>query len=86
MTFKHFVENEFITYLRNNPKTAKNTLLGHLEIVPNRGKTVLATNIELLNPDVTLDSQKAYNEILGGVAELQNIKYNDTMYSCADIL
>lgn len=81
-TFKHWVEHEFLDEL----KATNNPLVPHLALVPNNDTTVLATDIDLMNPSITEESKKAYEDILRGIAEFENTPYNKSGYSIADIL
>lgn len=81
-TFKHWVEHEFLDYL----KTIDNTLVKHLTLVPNNDSVVLATDIDLMNPSITEESKIAYEEILRGIAQFEMTPYKNSGYSIADIL
>lgn len=81
-TFKHWVEHEFLDEL----KATNNPLVSHLALVPNNDMTILATDIDLMNPSITEESKKAYEDILRGIAEFENTPYNNSGYSIADIL
>lgn len=81
-TFKHWVEHEFLDEL----KAINNPLVPHLALVPNNDMTILATDIDLMNPSITEESKKAYEDILRGIAEFENTPYNNSGYSIADIL
>ena len=81
-TFKHWVEHEFLDYL----KTFDNPLVKHLTLIPNKDNTVLATDIDLMNPNITEESKRAYEEILRGISKFEATPYKDSNYSIADIL
>jgi hypothetical protein len=80
--FKYFIENEFLEYLKSN--YPHNTLVKHLVKYENNDKTVLATDIDLLNPDVSAYTKIAYGEIIKGMSLFENIEYNED-YTIADI-
>jgi hypothetical protein len=50
-TFKHWVEHEFLEDLKNNHRD--NSLVSHLRKVPENQRDILATDIDLLNPNTT---------------------------------
>ena len=81
-TFKHWVEHEFLDEL----KSIKNPLVQHLKLVPNNDSVVLATDIDLMNPNTTEESKKSYEEILKGIYLFESTPYKDSGYSIADIL
>lgn len=81
--FKFFVENEFLEFLKSNHKD--NLLVRHLVKYENDGKTVLATDIDLLNPDLSSYTKIAYGEIIKGMSRFENVDYNED-YTIADIL
>lgn len=81
-TFKHWVEHEFLDYL----KTLDNPLVKHLTLVPNNDTIVLATDIDLMNPNITEESKRAYEEILRGISKFEATPYKNSGYSIADIL
>lgn len=82
-TLKHWVEHEFLSYLREN--YSNNSLVRHLTLVPYNNTEVLATDIDLLNPDITIQSREAYDDILRGMADFETRQYQGD-YTIADIL
>lgn len=82
-TLKHWVEHEFLNYLREN--YPNNSLVKHLTLVPYNNTEVLATDIDLLNPDITIQSREAYDDILRGMADFETRQYQGD-YTIADIL
>lgn len=90
--FKRFVETEFLTYLKEgkyktDPSKADNPAVKHLRLLTTTEGTILATDIDLNNPEVTVTARLAFDEILRGMAQFENIKYNENgTLSIADIL
>lgn len=82
-TLKHWVEHEFLNYLREN--YPNNSLVKHLTLVPYNNTEVLATDIDLLNPDITIQSREAYDDILRGMADFETRQYQGD-YTIVDIL
>lgn len=82
-TLKHWVEHEFLNYLRET--YPNNSLVKHLTLVPYNNTEVLATDIDLLNPDITIQSREAYDDILRGMADFETRQYQGD-YTIADIL
>ena len=82
-TLKHWVEHEFLSYLKEN--YSNNSLVRHLTLVPYNNTEVLATDIDLLNPDITIQSREAYDDILRGMADFETRQYQGG-YTIADIL
>lgn len=82
-TLKHWVEHEFLAELRE--RYQNNPLVRHLVITPDDKGTVLATDIDLLNPNVSTQSRDAYDDILRGMAQFEKVQY-DSDYTIADIL
>lgn len=82
-TFKHWVEHEFLEYLKAN--YADNPLIAHLQKVPENQRDILATDIDLLNPNVTSVTRQSYDDILRGMAEFEKVKFLDTGLTIADI-
>lgn len=82
-TLKHWVEHEFLTYLKEN--YPNNSLVRHLTLVPYNNTEVLATDIDLLNPDITIQSREAYDDILRGMADFETRQFQGD-YTIADIL
>ena len=82
-TLKHWVEHEFLNYLKEN--YPNNSLVKHLTLVPYNNTEVLATDIDLLNPDITIQSREAYDDILRGMADFETRQYQGD-YTIADIL
>ena len=82
-TLKHWVEHEFLSYLKEN--YSNNSLVRHLTLVPYNNTEVLATDIDLLNPDITIQSREAYDDILRGMADFETRQYWGG-YTIADIL
>lgn len=81
--FKHYIETEFLDYLKAN--FPDNGLVKHLTKITVDGQTVLATDIDLLNPEVTTTSKLAYDAILSGTAALE-LKAFNSAYSVLDML
>jgi hypothetical protein len=83
-TFKHWVEHEFLEDLKDN--YSDNPLVSHLQKVPENQRDILATDIDLLNPNVTTATRQGYDEILRGMAAFeQEANYKGTGYTIADI-
>ena len=82
-TFKHWVEHEFLEYLKAN--YADNPLIAHLQKVPENQRDILATDIDLLNPNTTSITRLGYDEILRGMAEFETVPYKDSKYNIADL-
>lgn len=82
-TFKHWIEYEFLEDLKAN--YADNPLVKHLQKVPENQRDILATDIDLLNPNVTSITRQSYDEILRGMAMFEKENYRDTGYTIADI-
>lgn len=83
-TFKHWVEHEFLEDLKDN--YSNNPLVSHLQKVPENQRDILATDIDLLNPNVTTTTRQGYDEILRGMAAFeQEANYKGTGYTIADI-
>jgi hypothetical protein len=84
-TFKHWVEHEFLDDLKDN--YSNNPLVAHLQKVPENQRDILATDIDLLNPNVTTATRQGYDEILRGMAMFEKVaNYKGTGFSIADIL
>lgn len=82
-TFKHWVEHEFLEDLKENYKD--NPLVKHLQKVPENQRDILATDIDLLNPNTTSITRQSYDDILKGMARFEQIFYGNTGYTIADI-
>lgn len=83
-TFKHWVEHEFLDDLKDN--YSDNPLVAHLQKVPDNQRDILATDIDLLNPNITNATKQGYDEILRGMAKFEQVEnYKETNYSIADI-
>lgn len=82
-TLKHWVEHEFLNYLKET--YPNNSLVKHFTLVPYNNTEVLATDIDLLNPDITIQSREAYDDILRGMADFETRQYQGD-YTIADIL
>lgn len=83
-TFKHWVEHEFLEDLKDN--YSDNPLVSHLQKVPENQRDILATDIDLLNPNVTTATRQGYDEILRGMAAFEQVAdYKGTGYTIADI-
>ena len=80
--FKNFMETEFLAFL--NKEYLNNSLVGHIRKVLTDGRISLATDIDLLNPEVTTASRLSYDDILRGMAEFELVKYNDD-YTITDM-
>ena len=84
-TFKHWIEYEFLEDLKEN--YSDNPLVKHLQKVPENQREILATDIDLLNPNVTTVTRQSYDEILRGMALFELEKdYKGTGYSITDLL
>ena len=81
--FKHFMETEFFEYLKENHGT--NPLVKHLRKGISGGRTILMTDVDMLNPNVDTNSRLAYDEILRGIAEFELPRYNGGNYTIADM-
>lgn len=89
-TFKHWIENEFLNWLKeeyNNPKSKlyKNSSIKHFRIIPNNDGSLLSTDVDLLNPNITTVSREGFDEILRGFADLEKVPYDES-YSVVDLL
>lgn len=89
-SFKYYIETSFLNHLKSelkdpNSKLYKNGLIKHLQLVPDFDKQLLATDIDLLNPNNSTASKIAYDDILRGVHDMENIDYNK-QYTYADML
>lgn len=83
-TFKHWIEHEFLEDLKAN--YSDNPLVSHLQKVPENQRDILATDIDLLNPNVTTATRQGYDEILRGMAAFEHVAdYKGTGYTIADI-
>ena len=82
-TFKHWVEHEFLEELRS--KYADNPLIPHLQRVSENQRDILATDIDLLNPNTTSITRQSYDDILRGMAMFELIPYKDTEFTIAGI-
>ena len=82
-TFKHWIEYEFLEDLKAN--YSDNPLVKHLQKVPENQRDILATDIDLLNPNVTSITRQSYDEILRGMAMFEKEDYKDTGYKIADL-
>lgn len=82
-TFKHWIENEFLQYLRDN--YGDNGVVKHLIITTENDSSLLSTDIDLLNPNVTTVSREGYDEILRGMADFEKADY-DSEYKIASLL
>lgn len=85
-TFKHWIEHEFLDYLRDNHKD--NPAVDHLRVIPENGKdrNILSVDVDLLNPDTTTITRQSYDEILRGMALFELEPFENTGYSIADLL
>ena len=81
--FRQWVETDFLDMLKD--KYASNPLVKHFKVIHDDNGNVLATDIDLLNPNLDLTSKVAYDEILRGMAEFERTNY-DGNYSIVDIL
>ena len=88
-TFKHWIEHEFLEDLRANYKS--NPLVSHLKLVGENQRSILATDIDLLQPHTTTGTIVAYDEIIRGMAEFElddkskGKGYKGTGYTIADL-
>lgn len=83
-TLKHWVEHEVLEDLRKN--YSDNPLVQHLVRVPENQRDILATDIDLLNPNTTTVTTQSYNEILSGMAEFEKVdNYKGTGWTIADL-
>lgn len=82
-TFKHWIEYEFLEDLKQNYST--NPLVKHLQRIPENQRDILATDIDLLNPNTTSVTRLGYNEIIRGMAQFEKVYYKDSGYTIADL-
>jgi hypothetical protein len=73
--FKHFVETTFLQYLRDNYKN--NPLVKHLTLTEVGNQSLLTTDIDLMNPNITSQSEVDYGEILTGMARFENTEFGN---------
>ena len=83
-TFKHWIEHEFVDFLKE--KHSDNPLVKHLQKVPENQRDILATDIDLINPNSTTTTRLGFDEIIRGMALFENVSYPNTEYSIADLL
>lgn len=88
-SLKHFVENEFLEYLRSH--YGDNELVKGLILHPNEGKVNLRTRLNLDFINSSIVNKQTYTNYLLGLKQLarEKIKYPDgreSSYSLADIL
>ena len=88
-SLKHFVENEFLEYLRSH--YADNELVKGLMLHPNEGKVNLRTRLNLDFVNSSIVNKQTYTNYLMGLKQLaqEKVKYPDgtpSSYSLADIL
>lgn len=86
-TFRRWIENEFYDWVREHPVYGKNGAIKHLQRIQDGDQTILAMDIDLLEPNTNSQSELAYDEILRGMVELDDTKsaYN-SQYTIADLL
>lgn len=86
-TFRRWIENEFYDWVREHPVYGKNGAIKHLQRVQDGDQTILAMDIDLLEPNTNSQSELAYDEILRGMVELDDTRsaYN-SQYTIADLL
>lgn len=82
-TFKHFMEHEFLSFLKEN--YSKNPLVKHLVRKLDNTRPVLAPDIDLMNPGATLTTRKGYDEIIRGMAMFESEYFPGIEYSIADL-
>lgn len=73
--FKHFVETTFLQYLRSNHKN--NPLVKHLTLTEVGNQSLLTTDIDLMNPNITSQSEVDYGEILTGMARFESTEFGN---------
>ena len=85
-TFRKWVETDFLNDIKN--RYSRNGAIKHLIKLVVDDQEMLAMDIDMLSPNTSTESALAYDEILRGMAELDqsNVKYNDTDYTISDIL
>ena len=85
-TFRKWVETDFLNDIKN--RYSRNGAIKHLIKIVVDDQEMLAMDIDMLSPNTSTESALAYDEILRGMAELDqsNVKYNDTDYTISDIL
>ena len=84
MSFKHWIEHEFLHDLKT--KHGNNPLVKHLRITMDNNMPILSTDVDLLNPDTTTISRQSFDEILGGMAAFEKVYPYDERYSVTDLL
>ena len=82
-TFKHWIEHEFLEYLRTHH--VNNPLVKHLQLVGENQRDILATDIDLLQPNITTSTLIAYDEIIRGMAAFDLISYPGTDWKISDL-
>jgi hypothetical protein len=85
-TFRKWVETDFFNDIRN--RFSRNGAIKHLTKLIVDDQETLAMDIDMLSPNTSTESALAYDEILRGMAELDQstTKYMDTDYTISDIL
>lgn len=83
-TLKHWIEHEFLDFLKENH--SDNPLVKHLQKVPENQRDILATDIDLLNPNTTTITRLGYDDIIKGMAQFETVDFGDTGYTVADLL
>ena len=76
----------YYTKVSNQTRPEANPLVKHLQIVPENQRNILATDIDLLNPNTTTTIRLGFDEILKGMAQFEQVPYKNTGYTVADIL
>lgn len=71
--------------LKVSYNTTPNPLIKHLQRVPENQRDILATDIDLLNPNTTSVTRLSYDEILRGMAEFETVYYKNSGYKIADL-
>lgn len=82
-SLKHFVENEFLNWLKENYKD--NPLVKDLDLRSNHGKSILRTRLNLDQINTSLTNQQTFNSYLLGIKQLAQVQFTEK-YTVADIL
>ena len=82
-SLKHFVENEFLNWLKETYKD--NPLVKDLDLRSNHGKSILRTRLNLDQINTSLTNQQTFNSYLVGIKQLAQEQFTDK-YTVADIL
>ena len=57
-----------------------------MQKVPENQRDILATDIDLINPNSTTTTRLGFDEIIRGMALFETVPYPNTEYSIADLL